>query len=181
MKIRPVGAEVFHANGQIDMTKLIAAFRNFANAPKMVGRVFIPQNMNAVFNSQSLQHEPTRVWLKRETAVILTGHVCVHCFRKRKKKQLLFYAYRLTDFNFQNISHETGPVLCIPYNTCVYFSGCDSRHKRLFCVWRTGVCVYVCAYVCICVYACVYVCVCVCARALRFRMWPKTWIAVFIS
>jgi len=38
MKIRPVGAELFYADGQTDkqtgMTKLIVAFRNFANAPK---------------------------------------------------------------------------------------------------------------------------------------------------
>jgi hypothetical protein len=33
MKIRPVGAELFHADGRTDMTKLVAAFRNFANAP----------------------------------------------------------------------------------------------------------------------------------------------------
>jgi hypothetical protein len=31
MKIRPVGAELFHADGQTDM--LIVALRNFANAP----------------------------------------------------------------------------------------------------------------------------------------------------
>jgi hypothetical protein len=42
MKISPVGAELFHADGrmderagrQTDMTKLIVAFRNFAKAPK---------------------------------------------------------------------------------------------------------------------------------------------------
>jgi hypothetical protein len=34
MKIRPVGAELFHAGGQTDATKPIVAFRNFANAPK---------------------------------------------------------------------------------------------------------------------------------------------------
>ena len=34
MKIRPVGAELFYAEGQTDMTKLIVAFRNFSNAPK---------------------------------------------------------------------------------------------------------------------------------------------------
>jgi hypothetical protein len=38
MKIRLVGAEMFHADGRTDewtdMTKLIVAFRNFANAPK---------------------------------------------------------------------------------------------------------------------------------------------------
>ena len=34
MKIRPVGTELFYKDGRTDMTKLIAAFRNFANAPK---------------------------------------------------------------------------------------------------------------------------------------------------
>jgi hypothetical protein len=42
MKIRPVGAELFHADGrtgrqvgrQTDMTKLIVALPNFVNAPK---------------------------------------------------------------------------------------------------------------------------------------------------
>jgi hypothetical protein len=35
IKVCPVGAELFHADGQTDTTKLIVAFRNFANAPKM--------------------------------------------------------------------------------------------------------------------------------------------------
>jgi hypothetical protein len=34
MKICPVRAELFHADGQKDMTKLIVAFRSFANEPK---------------------------------------------------------------------------------------------------------------------------------------------------
>jgi len=34
MKIRQVGDDLFHVDRQIDM-KLIVAFRNFANAPKM--------------------------------------------------------------------------------------------------------------------------------------------------
>jgi hypothetical protein len=34
MKIRPVGAELFHAYRRTDMTKLTVAFRNFENAPK---------------------------------------------------------------------------------------------------------------------------------------------------
>jgi hypothetical protein len=29
MKILPVGAELFHAEGQTDMSKLIVTFRNF--------------------------------------------------------------------------------------------------------------------------------------------------------
>ena len=40
MKIRPVGAQVLHADrqadGQTNVTKLIAAFRNFANAAIMI-------------------------------------------------------------------------------------------------------------------------------------------------
>ena len=35
MKIRPVGTEFFHADRWTYMTKLIVAFRNFANAPKI--------------------------------------------------------------------------------------------------------------------------------------------------
>jgi hypothetical protein len=34
MKIRPVGAELFHADRQTDMKKLIVACGNFANTPK---------------------------------------------------------------------------------------------------------------------------------------------------
>jgi hypothetical protein len=38
MEILPVGAELLHADGrtdgQTDMTRLIVAFRNFANAPR---------------------------------------------------------------------------------------------------------------------------------------------------
>jgi hypothetical protein len=35
MKIRAVGAELFHVDGQTGMTNLvIVAFRNFVNAPK---------------------------------------------------------------------------------------------------------------------------------------------------
>jgi len=33
MKIRPVGAELFHVDGRTDTTKLIVAFGNFAKAP----------------------------------------------------------------------------------------------------------------------------------------------------
>jgi len=34
MKLRPVGAELFHADRRTDLTKLIVASRNFANASK---------------------------------------------------------------------------------------------------------------------------------------------------
>ena len=34
MKILLVGADLFHADGQTNATKVIAAFRNFTNAPR---------------------------------------------------------------------------------------------------------------------------------------------------
>jgi hypothetical protein len=34
VKIRPVGAELFHAEEVMAVTKLVAAFHNFANAAK---------------------------------------------------------------------------------------------------------------------------------------------------
>ena len=34
VKIRPVGAELFRADGQTDITKLTVTFGNFVNAPK---------------------------------------------------------------------------------------------------------------------------------------------------
>jgi len=34
MKIRPVGAELFHLDGQTDRTKLMVVLRSFVNVPK---------------------------------------------------------------------------------------------------------------------------------------------------
>jgi len=39
MKISPVVAELFHADGRTYMTKLIVASRNFSNAPKKITHV----------------------------------------------------------------------------------------------------------------------------------------------
>jgi len=39
MKIRSVGAELFQADGQTDMTKLTVTFRNFANATKIILKI----------------------------------------------------------------------------------------------------------------------------------------------
>jgi hypothetical protein len=45
MKIRPVGDELFHADGQTDMTRLIVAFRNFATARKKQTSVSPPHTV----------------------------------------------------------------------------------------------------------------------------------------
>jgi hypothetical protein len=36
MKIRPVGAELFHADGRTDKPEVIVDFQNFAKEPKTV-------------------------------------------------------------------------------------------------------------------------------------------------
>jgi hypothetical protein len=58
MKIRPVGAELFHADGRTDKTKLTVAFRNFGNAPKKLDTahtfyLYIPYDY---YNKQGLFH-----------------------------------------------------------------------------------------------------------------------------
>jgi hypothetical protein len=57
VNIRPEGAEVFHVDGlaggwtdrRTDMTKLIVAFRNFANAPKN----WIHEETGSILNSEN--------------------------------------------------------------------------------------------------------------------------------
>jgi len=44
MKIRPVGAELFHVDGQADKTNLIVALRNFTSASKKLS--FLPTECN---------------------------------------------------------------------------------------------------------------------------------------
>jgi hypothetical protein len=50
MKIRPVAAELFQAyeqtGGRMDMTELIVAFRNFANASKKIVMIRPKTNQN---------------------------------------------------------------------------------------------------------------------------------------
>jgi len=53
MKIRPVGAELFHSDrhgGRIDMKKQIVAFRNFAKAPTT------PKKRTVGFPWQGVEH-----------------------------------------------------------------------------------------------------------------------------
>ena len=58
MKIRPVKAELFLADGRTDrradMTKLTVAFRNFATAPRRAHRLF--HNLCRRYNNQLVCH-----------------------------------------------------------------------------------------------------------------------------
>jgi len=51
VEIRPVGVELFHADGQTDrhVTKLIVAFRNFLNAPKKQAWLFMGPKKLSLF------------------------------------------------------------------------------------------------------------------------------------
>ena len=51
MKIRPMGAELFHVDGQTDMTELVVAFLNIANAPKNGLPVIIKHLVRGQFTS----------------------------------------------------------------------------------------------------------------------------------
>ena len=53
IKAPPVGSALFHAYGQTDVTNLIIAFRNFANASKTA---FICRESNQDFSVSSLEH-----------------------------------------------------------------------------------------------------------------------------
>jgi hypothetical protein len=48
MKIPAVVAELFHADGQTDMTKVIGTFRNFAKVPKNKEEYFGDISMNTI-------------------------------------------------------------------------------------------------------------------------------------
>jgi len=60
MKIRPVEAELFHADGRTDMTKLTVAFCNFANVPEKrissVNCLVIPITATYVFVRHVIPH-----------------------------------------------------------------------------------------------------------------------------
>ena len=55
MKIPLVGAELFCADGRTDMTKLIVACRNFANAPK-ISQLMLYREIMAVCSEIHTKH-----------------------------------------------------------------------------------------------------------------------------
>jgi hypothetical protein len=71
MKIRPVGAELFHADGRTDRTKLIVAFGNSAKAPNKLS-AFIEQS------SEMLCH------VEWEIVTDVSGGEYVSIFRVKK-------------------------------------------------------------------------------------------------
>jgi hypothetical protein len=82
MKFLPVGAELFHEDGQTDMTKLIDAFRYFANAatdwntkrrsvPLSIFPPQIPYGLFWNWNSESMARGwQLTAWVSHGTAVL---------------------------------------------------------------------------------------------------------------
>jgi hypothetical protein len=65
MKIRPVGAELFHADGRTDMKKQRANFRNFVNASKK--NTVTMECVEALLLKQAVQpHSRTALCIKRQ-------------------------------------------------------------------------------------------------------------------
>jgi len=77
MKIRPVGDEVFHANGQTDMTKLTVAFRNIAKAIQWTEQHGNRDAKSVLQNTQdTAENEHKRVCRKIRRSVAQTEMFC---------------------------------------------------------------------------------------------------------
>jgi len=59
MNMRPVGAELVHADERTDITKLTADFRNFANMPKKVAATH--ELLTFYYKSANLTSRPQRI------------------------------------------------------------------------------------------------------------------------
>ena len=66
MKIRLVGAELLHADGETDMTKLIVAFRNIPNSPKTVNSRLYESKTSNFYNHEFRQAGRHRLWMRAQ-------------------------------------------------------------------------------------------------------------------
>ena len=68
MKIRPMKAQLFHADGRTDMTKRMVACRNFANVSKTLVYVYdltilwVTRTIPIASNDQLVNNELERTW-----------------------------------------------------------------------------------------------------------------------
>jgi hypothetical protein len=122
-KIHPVGAQCFHeggrADGRTDMTKMMVAFRNFANAPK--NSTFFPRStfLSSFITLQLFPYAVLTDWSRSqnsETCVLastrLFVRLSVHPYGTTRvtldgfSKSLIFQ-------NFSNIRPENTPFIKI--------------------------------------------------------------------
>jgi hypothetical protein len=62
IKIHPVAAEFFHADGRIDRIKLIVTLHNFANASKNPAAELYSNDLNNFYIRQKLSSCPLQIW-----------------------------------------------------------------------------------------------------------------------
>ena len=94
VETHPVGAELFHADGQTDKMKLIVAFHNFADTPKNVTQCFM------IYSLSSLLSLRIKAGYKFQTSYYFTG---VTFFILTVHKILLY----LADFVYKYQSNIT--------------------------------------------------------------------------
>ena len=100
MKIRPMGAELFHADGMTEMTKQTVAFRNFAKAPRNTSSRLAYTKQFNVFVVPKVHHHVHAVQMnpvKIFTNYLLQVHLAEH-------SDLCLVALTLSVQNFVRIS-----------------------------------------------------------------------------
>ena len=96
MKIRPVAAELFHADGRTDKAQLTVAFRNFANVPKMARIVNIYRGKCSHCKTKLLASVPLSKNIYIHIYKILNSVFSPSKSEKKKKKS----------FDFQESRHQ---------------------------------------------------------------------------
>jgi hypothetical protein len=85
MKIRPVGAEIFHAEGRTDMTKLTVPFCKFANAPETDWLPALPKMRTAHFTHQLVEQQNTFINVRQWRTTVYAEKTELHYHMKRLK------------------------------------------------------------------------------------------------
>jgi len=99
MKIRPVGADLFHANGQTDMTKLISVSCKIVNAPKNVCCTYTlcltwfseESIINSVSNVNRFVVLMENMWAYREIETKFLDISCLEVYIQHVKTILIFF------------------------------------------------------------------------------------------
>jgi NADH:ubiquinone oxidoreductase subunit len=116
IEIRPVGAELFHADwqkdGRTDMTKLTVAFRNFANAPKNDSRTTVcnPNSKRIAVESNVKRDVNGRAALKLKDAKWLPSAACnefLKALRNASDKYWVPWVYRIKCYLKLSSSDQT--------------------------------------------------------------------------
>jgi hypothetical protein len=111
LKILPVGAEFFHADGRTDMTKLMVPGRNFANALKKV--LFPEKNVkNGKLKSKGFK----TVHIRKSQLELPDDSACLILYRLILR---VAYYYALPDMYFRwkerSSSHRSLPFFVFPH------------------------------------------------------------------